>query len=88
MDIHVVELTSEKTDEQRDIKTKQKQGRHTDYIYSHADIQIYYNKRALTDLRKYTSIAQAGHLDIVCVQQNIINKNQHLSLSGWQRFLN
>ena len=42
MDRHVVGLTDEKTDEQRDIKTKQKQGRHTDYIYCHADLQIYY----------------------------------------------
>ena len=68
MDRHVVGLIEEKTDEQRDIKTKHKQGRHTDYIYCHADIQIYYNERALTALKRYTSIAQAGHLDILCIQ--------------------
>ena len=39
------------TDKQRDIKTKHKQGRHTYYIYCHADIQIYYNERALTALK-------------------------------------
>ena len=32
MDRHVVGQTDEKTDKQRDIKTKPKQGRHTDYI--------------------------------------------------------
>ena len=47
MDRHVVGLTEEKTDEQRDIKTKHKQGRHTDYIFYHADIQIYYNEGLL-----------------------------------------
>ena len=60
---HVVGLTEEKTVEQRDIKTKHKQGRHTYYIYCHADIQIYYNERALTALKRYTSIAQAGHFN-------------------------
>ena len=63
MDRHVVGLTEEKTDEQRDIKTKHKQGRHKDYICCHADIQIYYNERALTALKRYTSIAQAGHFN-------------------------
>ena len=33
IDRHVVGLTEEKTDEQRDIKTKHKQGKHTDHIY-------------------------------------------------------
>ena len=56
-------LTEEKTDEQIDIKTKHEQGRHTYYIYFHADIQIYYNERALTALKRYTSIAQAGHFN-------------------------
>ena len=68
MDRHVVGLIEEKTDEQREIKTKHKQGRHTDYIYCHADIQIYYNERALTALKRYTSISQADHLDILCIQ--------------------
>ena len=64
-DRHVVGLTEEKTDEQRDIKTKHKQGRHTYYInvYCHADIQIYYNERVLTALKRYTSIAQVGHFN-------------------------
>ena len=53
MDRHVVGLTEEKTDEQRDIKTKHKQGRHTCHIYCHADIQIYYSERALTALKRY-----------------------------------
>ena len=52
-----------KEDEQRGIKTKHKQGRHTYYIYCHADTQIYYNERALTTLKIYTSIAQAGHFN-------------------------
>ena len=63
MDRHVVGLTEEKTDEQRDIRAKHKQGRLTYYIYCHADIQIYYNERALTALKRYTSIAQAGHFN-------------------------
>ena len=54
MDRHVVGLTEEKADEQRHNKTKHKQGRHTYYIYCHADIQIYYNERALTALKRYT----------------------------------
>ena len=33
------------------------------YIYCHADIQIYYNERALTALKRYISIAQAGHFN-------------------------
>ena len=65
---HMVGLTEEKTDVQRHIKTKRKQGRHIDYIYCHADTQIYYSERALTALKRYTSIAQAGHLDIFCMQ--------------------
>ena len=63
MDRHVVGLTEEKTDKQRHIRTKHKQGRHTDYIYCHADIQIYYNERALTALKRYTSKGQAGHFN-------------------------
>ena len=63
MDRHVVGLTEEKTDEQRDIKAKHKQGRHTYYIYCNADIQIYYNERALTAIKRYTSIAQTGHFN-------------------------
>ena len=59
----MVALTEEKTDKQRDIKTKHKPGRHTYYIYCHADIQIYYNERALTALKRYTFIAQAGHFN-------------------------
>ena len=66
MDRDVVVLTKEMTDEQRDSKTKTKQDRHADYT-AHADIQIYYNERALTALKRYTSIAQAGHLDIFCM---------------------
>ena len=50
IDRHVVGLIEEKSDEQREIKTKHKQGRHTDYIYCHADIQIYHNEKALTAL--------------------------------------
>ena len=72
----MVGLTQEKTDEQRDIKVKHKQGRNMDYIYCHADIHIYYIGRALTALKRYTStalkrytsIAQADHLDILCTQ--------------------
>ena len=63
MDRHVVGLPEEKTCEQRDIKTTHKQGRHTYYIYCHAAMQIYYNERAFTALKRYTSIAQAGHFD-------------------------
>ena len=39
-------------------------------IYYNADIhaQINYNEKALTALKRYTSIAQAGHLDILCIQ--------------------
>ena len=63
MDRHVVGMTEEKTDKQRDIKTRHKQGRHIDYIYCNADIQIYYNESALTALKRYTSLAQADHFN-------------------------
>ena len=74
MDRHVVGLTEkEETDEQRDIKTKHKQGRHTEYIYCHADIQIDHNEKVLTALKRYTSIAQASHVDIsVCIKISYI----------------
>ena len=87
MDRHVVGLTEKKTDEQRDIKMNHKQGRHTYYIYCHADIQIHSNQKALTASKRYTSIAQTGHLDILCIHQNFVYNNHHLSLSGWQRSL-
>ena len=33
-----------------------------------ADVQLYYNERAITALERYTSIVQAVHLDILCMQ--------------------
>ena len=74
MDRHVVGLTEEKTDKQRDIKTKHKQGRHTDYIYCHADIQIYYNERALTALKRYTS----KHRLVTLIRHSLCTVKSHI----------
>ena len=56
MDRHVVGLTEEKTDEQRDIKTKHKQGRHTYYIYCHADIYLIVRVAKVLTLEAYNKI--------------------------------